>query len=165
MRVTFIATTLIATAACAAQRESRAAGYPRVYEYTYEFNTPSLVENHYIVLDSAGGAIRGWYFGTSDDFDSGREGYLPGFFVAPMEGLRISGDAISFALRPRELFASPVPLRYRDSAAMPRELLQKWTGPALQPDRRSYSGAAAVDRITLDVDGKPRVFVRVERGM
>jgi hypothetical protein len=159
-----IATALIATAACAAQREPAPPGYPRVYEYTYEHNTPALVENHYIVLDSAAGGIRGWYFGTTDDFDSAREGYLPGFFVAPMEDLRLSGDAIAFTLRPRELFASPVPLRYRDPAEIPRELRQQWTGPALQAEARSYSGTVAADRITLDVDRKPRLFVRVERG-
>jgi hypothetical protein len=155
---------IAAPVGCDAQSESEGSVYPRVYEYTYEYNTPTLVENHYIVLDSAGGTIRGWYFGTTDDFDSGREGYLPGFFVAAMEDLRVTGDSISFTLRPRELFASPVPLRYRETADVPRDSLGQWTGPALDAER-SYTGTATADRIALDTDRTPRVFLRVERRM
>jgi hypothetical protein len=144
-----------------ARGASTAPAYPRVYEYTYEYNTPTLIENHYIVLDSAGAAIHGWYFGTTDDFDTVREGYLPGFFVADMEGLRVSSDSISFTLRPRELFASPVPLHYRDPTALRRDSLPKWTGPTLEPVK-SYSGTVTADRISLETARKPRVFLRVE---
>lgn len=157
-------TTLLAAAlGCGGQSAPTTAPYPRVYEYTYEYNTATLVENHYIVLDSAGGAIRGWYYGTSDDFDSAREGYLPGFFVAEMEELRVSEDTISFTLRPQELFASPVPIRYRDAATIPRELLGTWTGPTLET-ARSYSGRVTAKRISLDDDRKQRVFLRRQSG-
>jgi hypothetical protein len=154
---------LAAPVGCGAQSAATATGYPRVYEYTYEFNTPSLVENHYIVLDSVEGAIRGWYYGTTDDFDSAREGYQPGFFVAPMEDLRISGNSISFTLRPRELFASPVPVRYRDAATVPRALLGTWTGPTVDP-ASSYSGTVTAQRISLDTQREQRVFRRLESG-
>jgi hypothetical protein len=148
-------------AACGAQAASSDA-YPRVYHYTYEYNTPTLVEDHYIVLDSASGLVRGWYFGTTDDLDPGREGYPPGFFVTALDDLRITTDSITFRLHPRELFASPVPLHYRDAAAVPRDLLPNWTGPAIDTTK-SYSGTVTADRITLHAGRTARVFVRQEK--
>jgi hypothetical protein len=129
-----------------------------VYEYVYPYNTPDLVENHYVVLDSAGGELRGWYYGTSDEFDAAREGYLPGFFVAPMEELQVTGSAISFRLtRPERFFVAPVPTEYRESNAVPPGVLEEWTVP-LPTGARDYAGTLGADEIALTVPGGPRVF-------
>ena len=153
---TFILVVLIA-AACETAAEVRSASeYPQTYEYSYPHNTPSLNENHYIVLDSLENGVHGWYYGTSDDFDSAREGYLPGFFVAEMEDLRITDDSISFMLRPQAMFAAPVPLQYRSAMDIPAETLEKWTGPSLAAVR-TYAGTRTVDRLVLE----GRVFVRL----
>ncbi len=131
-----------------------------LYEYTYPYNTADLNENHFIVLESLGSQARGWYYGTSDEFDSAREGYLPGFFVAEMSELRLSETNISFSLtRPERFFASPVPLEYRDVADMPPGLLGDWSVP-LPVESRSYVGARNGGDIALDVAGTPRVFRR-----
>jgi hypothetical protein len=129
-----------------------------VYEYVYPYNTPDLIENHFIVLDSSGGAVRGWYYGTSDEFDTAREGYLPGFFVAPISGLRLAGEAISFTLtRPARFFTTPVPLQYREGADVPRSLLEEWTIP-LTTEAREYAGMLRGSEIELAVQGGPRTF-------
>jgi hypothetical protein len=131
------------------------------YEYVYPFNTPDLIENHYLVLDTSGPEPQGWYYGTSDEFDAAREGYLPGFFVAPMMDLALSAAAISFAIeRPARFFAAPVPLEYRGTADVPADLLGEWSVP-LPAAARTYGGARNEDSITLDVPGGPRVFQRM----
>lgn len=72
--------------------------YVGIYEYVYPDNTQDLIENHFIVLTKNGEKISGLYYGTSDEFDDAREGYLPGFFVSPMDNLQINGETIRFVL-------------------------------------------------------------------
>jgi hypothetical protein len=134
------------------------------YEFVYPHNTPDLIENHYIVLEDAGRSTRGWYYGTSDDFDPVREGYLPGFFVAEMLGLNVMGDSIRFTLAvPRDwYFTKPVPLNYRSAADVPVDQFEKWQGPRTT-ERREYQGTIARDRIALTMDRDVRVFSRTDR--
>jgi len=132
------------------------------YEYVYPYNTPDLIENHYIVLDTSGPALTGWYYGTSDEFDSAREGYLPGFFVAPMADVEVSAEAISFALsRPERFFSSPVPREYRSADAVPAGLIGEWAIQVTTASR-TYGGTVTDGAITLDVPGGPRTFRRLQ---
>jgi hypothetical protein len=132
------------------------------YLFEYPYNTPELIEDHFIVLEGGGSELRGWYYGTSDEFDAGREGYLPGFFVAPLTGLSVAGDAISFTLnRPGRFFVAPVPRRYRDAEDVPAGMVAEWNVP-LPTDSRQYAGTLRGGQIVLDVPGGPRVFQRTE---
>jgi hypothetical protein len=130
-----------------------------VYEHGYMFNTGDLNENHFIVLDSIISPVRGWYYGTSDEFDTAREGYLPGFFVARMRDLVLIDDRISFALdRPGAFFTVPVPLRYRS----PDEILGTLSAWDVQvPDTTvRYEGRVTPGLITLRLERGVRVFRR-----
>jgi hypothetical protein len=131
-----------------------------VYEYRYEFNTETLIENHYIVLDSIGDRLRGWYYGTSDEFDSAREGYPPGFFVGEMEGLSVSDGRISFALRsPVDLFTRPIPLQYRSPSEIRHGGLERWP-MSVANGVKTYGGTLTPHRITLTLERGERVFTR-----
>jgi hypothetical protein len=152
---------LVLVVALAHSTGAGAAAQVVTYEYVYPYNTPDLIENHYLVLDTSGPDARGWYYGTSDEFDAGREGYLPGFFVAPMTDLEVSSGAISFALdRPARFFAAPVPLEYRSADDVPAGRLGEWDVP-LPTAARRYVGSRGADTITVDVPGGPRVFRRL----
>jgi hypothetical protein len=134
------------------------------YVHEYAYSTPELIEDHFIVLAEADGELRGRYYGTSDEFDEAREGYLPGFFVAPMEGLVITGDQVAFTLnRPSRFFAAPVPLHFESVADIPSGLLDEWDVP-LPAESRQYAGTLLGGEIVLAVPGGPRVFVRTEPG-
>ena len=67
----------------------------------YHWNNPtvgSLDESNIIELKYTKGGIVGLFGGTTDEFDSTREGYLPGFFVLPMSGLWLERSVLSFTL-------------------------------------------------------------------
>ncbi len=135
-----------------------------IYEYVYPYNTEQLSEDHYIVLDCSSDPARGWYYGTSDDFDSAREGYLPGFFVAEMRDLDVAEGRIRFTIRVAEdeYFTRPVPLTYRAAEQVPPGELERW-GYTASSDPRHYQGTVYGDSIVVQLDRGERVFARVER--
>ena len=112
----------------AAPQKSVVGSLVGVYEYIYEYNTKDLNENHYIVLEPDSDFVVGRYYGTSDDFDDAREGYLPGFFVAPMRQLSIQGQKISFQieLQEDELFLKPIDLSIRSSQEVDCKKNRRW---------------------------------------
>lgn len=134
-----------------------------VYRYSYPHNTERLNEDHFIRLDCSGQTLRGWYWGTSDDFDRGREGYLPGFFVVEMSDLAMTEDSIRFTLQvaEEEYFARPIPLRFHDAEQVPGHLNEPWAH-GIRTEPRQYRGVVHPDSIVLEVDGRERVFCRLE---
>ena len=63
---------------------------------------PNLTpEDSYMELYIENGILKkGFYWGTTDEFDRGREGYECGFFVLPMTEIRHEKDSILFKLSP-----------------------------------------------------------------
>lgn len=78
-----------------------------VYEYTHPNN---VRENNYIYLKNVNDVIEGYYYGTSDEFDEAREGYLLGFFVAKLKNIEFAGDTIRFVLDVNndDIFTQPI---------------------------------------------------------
>lgn len=157
-----LACVLGSLAACLQEVQTTAQDLEGTYRYAYPHNTQQLVEDHYIVLELEDGALRGWYYGTSDDFDSGREGYFPGFFVADMQELAVTGDSIRFTLRltAGEYRGRPVPrgLRLGDAAVL---ALPDWR-QRLGDGSRTYFGQIDPDSVALAMEGETRVFYRVD---
>ena len=70
-----------------------------LWKYPAEYAT-SLNQDNRIVIHKNDNIFKGTFYGTTDEFDKAREGYLPGFFVLNIEDLYIEGDTIRFNLRP-----------------------------------------------------------------
>lgn len=128
-----------------------------VYEYVYEHNTKSLIQNHYIELVKKNGIIEGRYYGTSDDFDDAREGYLPGFFSADMKNLQINGNNITFAVKPDKFFNNAITPLKRNSKNSIWDILYK------KYDERIYQGTYHDGKIEIQSEGLyNRVFVEIK---
>lgn len=77
-----------------------------IYKFLYEYNTADLIENHYIEFKDG----KAFYYGTSDDFDEAREGYLPGFFSTEILDFKISEKIIDFTVNVTDsnFYKSPI---------------------------------------------------------
>ncbi|HWR72075.1 MAG TPA: hypothetical protein VN604_02790 [Nitrospirota bacterium] len=140
--------------AIAQQGKSPAIPLSGVYEYVYEHNTKDLIENHYLEFRNANGKIEGYYYGTSDDFDEAREGYLPGFFSARMKNLLVQGASISFEVEVKntDFFSRPVTPLNKTEKNTP------W-GVGIRYATRAYHGEIKGDSILIKTKGfKERVF-------
>jgi hypothetical protein len=129
-----------------------------VYEYVYEYNTEDLIENHYIELFITNGKINGYYYGTSDDFDGAREGYLPGFFSAKIKNLNITASTISFEVEVKntDFFNKPItPLRKIKNNS-PWKI-------GIEYNKRKYHGEIKNRKIIIHTDNfDTRVFTKIK---
>ena len=134
------------------------------YRYDYPMDTPELVEDQFIVIDSAGGAPRLWYYGTSDEFDLAREGYRPAFFVAQATDLVLSADSLSFQLtvQPAEYFTDPVPRSYRSTAAVPGERADQAIFRSIPAGPRGYAGRVEGRELVLRTPGGLRRYQKID---
>ena len=111
------------------------------YEYIYPYNSEDLIENQYIVLIKNKEGYSGWYYGTSDEFDEAREGYLPAFFVTEMLNLKISNDTIKFklAITDNDLLTETVTLKLRSTEEAIKAGYSKWSNK-INPTPKEYWG-------------------------
>ena len=128
-----------------------------VYEYKYEYNTKDLTENHYIKLEEINGKISGVYYGTSDDFDEGREGYLPGFFKANMLNINITDSKINFKVK---VNASDIYDKAITPFNNPKNKKQWRVG--LRNYERNYFGKISANKILIETEGfDKRIFIKL----
>lgn len=133
------------------------------YEYVYPGNTADLIENHYIKLKQKGDSVTGKYYGTSDEFDDAREGYLPGFFVADMVDIQFKGDSIRFTLRcsNEEMFTKPVDLKVGSADEARSQGYAKWD-IGLGRNEQKYAGYIHGDTIIMKSEFGDRLFTRMK---
>lgn len=123
-----------------------------VYEYIYEHNTEDLIENHYIKFENG----KGFYYGTSDDFDQAREGYYPGFFMAQINKLEMDGNKIFFSLSVNDsmFYKKPVTPLYQTNGNEPWDI-------GVRYNARTYTGKIKGDTIIVETDDfDPRLFIK-----
>ncbi len=126
-----------------------------VYEYIYEHNTEDFIENHYLEFREN----ETLYYGTSDDFDEAREGYLPGFFFTKITNLSLTENQLKFSLTVNDsvFYQNPItPLNQVDENK-PWEI-------GIRYDTRKYNGQINGDTITIiTTDFDPRKFIKMNR--
>jgi len=128
-----------------------------VYEYVYEYNSEDLIENHYIEIKEKNKNISGVYYGTSDDFDEAREGYLPGFFKAEMKNIKITAKNIIF-----EIYVSNADMYKKPITPLKKEKENPLWGVGGKKSKRIYSGDISAGIIMIKTKGfDPRKFKKV----
>lgn len=88
-----------------------------------------ISEDRYLILNSdPENKTLGYYYGMTDDFDEAREGYRPGFFVAPLDRASVNREGITWTVTVNgaNLFASAVPLNIRTSYEA-AQVLKPWS--------------------------------------
>lgn len=141
------------------------------YYYKYELDEHSRMDDNIIELCYDGDSVvKGYFWGTSDEFDEAREGYYPGFIVLPMEDLKVCTDSIFFVLdsRGKDYFSNCIDVSIHSC----EEAKEKGYHPWLQDydffyDSVSYKGTIDKDTIILIDKSKyqyyvPKKFVRTD---
>lgn len=153
---------LVVLTACSAnknlhQKDSSKNAFLGTYEYVYPYNTEYLNENQFIVLTQSNDKLCGYYYGTSDEFDKAREGYLPAFFVINMEDLAIKADSIVFTLNVdnNDFLTKAVDLTFRSTNEAIAAGYKQWD-KKLETTKKKYSG--------FFKDGKT-IFFKGEQGV
>ena len=127
-----------------------------IYEYVYEYNSNDFKENHYMKFTTVDGTLQGIYYGTSDDFDEAREGYLPGFYKESMKNIKLTASTLTFDLyvSNAQMYKKPItPLgEPKDNAV--------W-GVGGQKVLRQYSFTILGDSMTMHTDFGPRIFTKM----
>lgn len=134
------------------------------YEFVYPYNTEDLIENHYIKLNFGREPLRGKYYGTTDEFDQAREGYLPGFFVADLFDLEIQGDSIKFIIlcSDDDFFTNAIDLKIQNSDEARKQGYTKWEF-RLRTNMKKYKGFIQGDTIHLKDEFGDRLYLRLEK--
>jgi len=131
-----------------------------LYEFVYDNNTETLIENHYIDIQKVNNNYVGYYWGTSDEFDEAREGYYPGFFVTKMDTLVIKDGVISFTLdvNADDMFDKAIPQNIKTSNKARSAGFRKWEQMIRYQPKR-YNGKFICKSIEfLNQDGNIRTF-------
>ena len=123
-----------------------------IYEFVYEYNTYDLIENHYLQFMNN----EVLYFGTSDDFDDAREGYLPGFFEVPVYDFELVDNQFKFSVSVHDsmFFRKPI-------TPFAIELENSPWGIGVSKTIRHYVGILNGDTITVSSIGlDDRIFIK-----
>ncbi|MDR1738027.1 MAG: hypothetical protein LBR66_04310 [Candidatus Symbiothrix sp.] len=128
------------------------------YEYPYD-----NAENNYIFLEIENDSLKGYYYGTTDEFDEVREGYPCGFFVLPMDSLQIKNDSISFVLQPtnNDFLVQPIARSIRSTEEALKMGYSHWDIARLNSGR-SYRGVFS-DSATINLNAEcKKTFKKID---
>ena len=129
-----------------------------IYEYEYPYNTEGMNENQYIAFKKEGDSVEAWYFGTSDEFDESREGYLPGYFVSKIENFTTKDDSIFFSISTanNQCYSTRPPIGLVDSKNLDEQYKEWNYNDRIQTI--NYSGNLDGLNIFINMFGETRTY-------
>jgi len=104
-------------------------------------------------LEWANGKLQGTFWVTSDEFDTAREGYYPGFTVLGMQNLTLRGDSIFFLLdsHKRKFFSGPIDIAVTSDEEAAKQGYHDWLQESsFFADSVNYKGVIADSILYLD---------------
>ena len=138
------------------------------YYYYQEGERPAF-DDEIIGLFANGEQMGGYFWGTTDEFSTAREGYLPGFFVLKLQGVKIEGDSISFSLdsRNEKFFSNIIDISIRSSEEAKDRCYHPWNQSfSIFYDSIYVEGKIYPDSIILEPTvnrSDSRLFVKTSR--
>lgn len=138
--------------------------------YIYEEIGKPFQERTCLILGKSGGKWFGRINATTDEFETAREGYEPGYIVAPLEQIKVVNDStLSFSVTIRRQFQYGIPLYVRNETEAVRQGIPLWTQTGWQAEpssTRQYQVVLSDKQIVVlpnEVnDFSRRVFMLVE---
>ncbi|NME68051.1 hypothetical protein [Flammeovirga aprica] len=120
------------------------------YEYSYPVPEGSLNENQYIVIEKNEDDFDCLFYGTSDEFDMSREGYYPGYYVTPIQKLRVNKEEIYFTLNisSKEIFTEPINRQLKSRHEVANMGYENWE-VYLKTEPQKYKGIILPDKVIL----------------
>jgi hypothetical protein len=116
-------------------------------------------ENQYIAFRKEGDSVQSWYFGTSDEFDKAREGYLPGYFVSRIDNLTTKGDSIFFSVSTgyNQCYSTRFPIGFADTTEL-NQTFEKWPVAYGNEQTINYSGRLDGLKLYIEMFGETRTY-------
>lgn len=118
-------------------------------------------ENQYIAFKYEGDSLNAWYFGTSDEFDEAREGYLPGYFVSQINDLTTKEDSIFFSISTgySQCYFQRFPIGFIDTTKLNKQY-EKWSGVYGEDQIIEYSGILDGLKLYVKMAGETRTYLK-----
>ena len=84
------------------------------------------------LISEADQVLCGYLWGTTDEFDYAREGYLPGYMVVPMQDIKQKGDTLNFEIDTdgHKFYSAPVSIYIHDPEKEHCDSLHQWYVPS-----------------------------------
>ncbi|MCD8237076.1 MAG: hypothetical protein LUD00_10605 [Prevotellaceae bacterium] len=152
----FLASTSFVLFSCISKTGGGEVGYTHSVYYYRTSDLNARYEDNIIELRYDGEKpVDGFFWGTSDEFDCGREDYRPGAIVLQMKDLKISNDTISFTLdsRGQIFFSNAIDVNIHSCEEAQEKGSRLWLqNPGWMPFRDTvrYKGIIHDDTIGID---------------
>ena len=144
----------------------------------YYWDYPETIHNHMddqiIELAYVGDSVvNGYFWGNSDEFDVGREGYYPGYFVLNMKEIRQTGNRLSFLLDARNIqyLDDPVEIGYHDVELALKHGARRWNQEnGYGRDTARYNATVSGNHLILHKEKskypylEDHIFVKMKQG-